>query len=825
MLKWQPVCGENRKQFMLRSYFLTAIRNLSKNKLNASINIIGLAVAFTCSILLFLMVHYEFSFDRFQAKSDRLFQVYNLAHEENGDTKGDVLSYPVVPAFKTEVPGVVRATAISRAGSDVSYKGIETVQRITTVDADFFRMFSFPVVSGNSADPLGSLNSVVLSQSAATAIFGKEDPLGKTIKTKIEGVWSDLVVSAVLQDPPSNSTIQYAVLARVELMPDYARNKDNWNSQNHQVFVELAPGVKQEVAESGMRRRKGPVSAGDERIMKTQGYRKDANGEFVSTRLAPLPSLHFDSALGGRNGSNKTYLYTLLLISVVVMVIACFNFVNLNVARSFTRAKEVGIRKTIGAGRRQIFIQLWAESFLLFAFALVIALIASAFLIRPFNALFTEKLSLGTLFQPGMVAVALLGMAAISFLAGGYPAALVARFKTVEVLKGKVSVKRSSMLRSGLITIQFIISGALICGTLVINRQFQHLRTAPLGLDQESVISIPVKRPENTQRYAERMRLELASQPQVLGVTASSVNIGIGEDKNTSRSVISFTYNGKGMSSVELVVDYDFFKVMGIKPLAGRVFDRAFPADTSTASQNVVVTETMAKEFNAKDVAGLSMHSDTSSPGWNIIGVIPDFHLYTMNEELRPITLMMGNSTDIMAYILVKVRTSNPRAAMQLVQSTFHELEPDNTTAPSWVTENTARWYAKEERLSSIFSTAAYIAMFLSCLGLFAMVTLIVEQRRKEIGVRKVLGASISSVTGLLAKDFVALVLVAFLISTPISWYFLDKWLQNFVYRTELSWWIFPLAGLVTLLIALLTVGIQTVRAALANPVMALRSE
>jgi len=198
---------------MLRSYFLTAIRNLSKNKLNASINIIGLAVAFTCSILLFLMVHYEFSFDRFQAKSDRLFQVYNLAHEENGDTKGDVLSYPVVPAFKTEVPGVVRATAISRAGSDVSYKGIETVQRITTVDADFFRMFSFPVVSGNSADPLGSLNSVVLSQSAATAIFGKEDPLGKTIKTKIEGVWSDLVVSAVLQDPPSNSTIQYAVLA------------------------------------------------------------------------------------------------------------------------------------------------------------------------------------------------------------------------------------------------------------------------------------------------------------------------------------------------------------------------------------------------------------------------------------------------------------------------------------------------------------------------------------------------------------------------------------------------------------------------------------
>jgi putative ABC transport system permease protein len=810
---------------MLRSYLITAVRNLLKNKLNASINVIGLAVAFTCSILLFLMVHYEFSFDHFQQKADRLFQVYSLAHEEKGDEKSDPMSYPVAPVFKAEVPGIVRATATLSAGSDISYKGNEVVQRITVVDSDFFRMFSFPVVAGNAVNSLGSLNSVVVSQTAATAIFGKEDPLGKTIKVKIAGVWSDLVVSAVLQDPPTNSTIQYRVLVRIELMPDYARNKDNWNSRNHQVFVELAPGVTQAVAEAGIRRRNKPMTADDEQQKKTQGYRKDANGEYISTRLAPLLSLHFDSALGGRNGSNKTYLYTLVLIAVVVMVIACFNFVNLNVARSFTRAKEVGIRKTIGAGRRQIFIQLWAESLLLFALALVIALIASGFLLTPFNTLFTEKLSLGTLLQPGIIGVALLGMAVISFLAGGYPAALVSRFKTVEVLKGKVSVKRSSMLRSGLITIQFIISGALICGTLVINRQFQHLRTAPLGLDQESVISIPVKRPENTRRYAERLRLELASQPQVLGVTASSVNIGIGEDKGTSRSVISFTYNGKGMSSVELVVDYDFFKVMGIKPLAGRVFDRAFPADTSTASQNVVVTETMAKEFNVRDVAGLSMHSDTSSPGWNVIGVIPDFHLYTMNEELRPISLMMANSTDIMAYILVKVRTSNPRAAMQLVQAAFHELEPDNTTAASWVTENTARWYAKEERLSSIFFTASYIAMLLSCLGLFAMVTLIVEQRRKEIGVRKVLGASIPSVTGLLAKDFLALVLVAFLISTPISWYFLDQWLNNFVYRTSLSWWIFPLAGLVTLLIALLTVGIQTVRAALANPVRALRSE
>jgi len=807
---------------MLRSYFLTAFRNLLKNKLNATINIIGLAVAFTCSILLFLMVQYEFSFDKFQKNGDRLYQLYHLAHEEAGDTKGSAMSYPVVTAYKAEVPGIVKATAVMAGGKDISYKDREVRQSIRTVDKDFLDMFTFPVARGNAVDPLAELNDVVITQTAAKAIFGKEDPMGKTIKAKLGGVWKDLAVTAVLRDPPTNSSIQFGALARIELMPDYPDNKGNWNSQNHDVFVQLAPGVTPDQVEANIRRRNKPLTAADELQEKTRGYRKDANGEYTATRLAPLSTLHFDETLGGRNATNKTYLYTLLLIAVVVMVIACFNFINLNVARSFTRAKEVGIRKTIGAGRRQIFVQLWMESIVLFTAALGVALAASAALLEPFNALFTEKLTLRTLFQPSIIGSALLGAALISFLAGGYPADLVARFKTVEVLKGKVSVRRSSLLRSGLITAQFVIAGALICSTIVIYRQFQHLRTAPLGMDQESVISIPVKRPENTRKYAERLRLQLASQPQVLGVSATSVNIGLGEDGSISKSMIGFSYNGKGMTSMELMVDYDFFQVMGIRPLAGRVFGRDYATDTS--GNNVVVTEAMARQFPGKQVAGLSMKGDTSSPGWNIIGVVPDFHLYSMNEEMRPITIMMGKN-DPLSYILVKVRTANQRAAMQLVQTAFHQLEPDNEMAASWATENTARWYAKEQRLSSIFFTAAAVAIVLSCLGLFAIVTLIMAQRQKEVGVRKVLGASIGSLAALLSRDFVRLVVVAFLIATPISWYFLHQWLQDFVYRTELSWWIFPLAGGVTLLIALVTVGIQTLRAALANPVESLRSE
>ncbi len=329
---------------------------------------------------------------------------------------------------------------------------------VVTVDKDFFDLFSFPVIAGNGGNPLEGLNSAVITQSGAKALCGTEDPIGKTIKAKIEGVWTDLVVTAVVQDPPTNSTLRFGMLARIELMPSYTANKNNWDNQNHEVFALLSPGVAPEQVEANIRRRNKPMKADDDLQMKTQGYRKDANGEYVSTRLAPFSSLHFDAQLGSRSATNKIYLYTLLLIAVVVMVIACFNFINLNVARSFTRAKEVGIRKTIGAGRVQIFVQLWIESFLLFAVALVIALAAAALLLEPFNVLFTEKLTMKTLFRPEIVGVALLGMAVISFLAGGYPADIVARFKTVEVLKGKVSMRRSSMLRSGLITIQFVIS-------------------------------------------------------------------------------------------------------------------------------------------------------------------------------------------------------------------------------------------------------------------------------------------------------------------------------------------------------------------------------
>jgi putative ABC transport system permease protein len=809
---------------MFRNYFVTAWRNLVKNKLNASINIIGLSVAFICSILLFLTVYFEFSYDAFHKNIANLYRVYNVSHAPEGDEFGTSLAYPAAPAFKRDVQGIAKATRYMSGGVGIRYKSKEVDKSVMLVDNDFFSMFSFPVLSGNAASPLSGTGDVVLSKSTADAVFGQENPIGKVVKIKIGGDWKDLVVSAVVADFPDNSSLRYDMFARIEINGSYAQNKDNWSAQNHTVFVQLAPGATLQQVEGGLRMEVKKYNLADENMMKGQGYHKDANGDMYAFKLVPFAGLHFNNQVGYGFTVSRQYLYTLVLIAIIVLVIACFNFINLNVARAFTRAREVGVRKTIGAGKKQIFLQLWTESFLLCTVALILALFVTSGLLTPFNKMFTEKLHLSTLLQLPVVLSVIGGMLLVSLLAGGYPAWLVAKFKVVEVLKGKVSVNRSVYLRNGLITFQFVMASVLICSTFVIYQQFQHLRNAPLGFEQESVISIPIKNSENSNQYIRQLRLKLLSQPQVLSVTGSSANIGIGEDGSQSTSAIGFDYNGKPIFTHVLTVDYDYLKTVGIKLLAGRDFSRSFTADTAASTNNVVITESMAKEFGVKNALGLSFLSDSALPRWNIIGIIPDFHLYSMHEKIVPITFQM-NKNNSLGYLLVKVKTNNPIQTLENIKDVYSTIEPGNTTKASFLSENTRRWYEKEAKLSSIFFSSAAVAILLSCLGLFAIVSLVMKQRRKEIGVRKVLGASLAEITTLLSKDFLILVLVAFLIATPVAWYFLNKWLQDFTYKINIAWWIFPAAGVATLIIALFTISVQTIKASLDNPVNALRSE
>ena len=810
---------------MIKNYLLTAWRNLVRHKLNASILVVGLTVAFTCCILLFLMVRYEFSYDRWHAKTDRLYEAYERFEGPDGERRRESFAYPAARTMKAEVPSIVHTTSFMAAGGAIRYKGKEVYQRLMLVDSDFFSMFSFAVLAGNSVSPLAGMDKVVINQTIAAALFGKDEAVGRHVQVKISGEWKSLTIAAVLRDVPANSSLQFGMLARLEIHKDYPTHKDDWGDSHHRVYVELAPGATMRQAEAGLREMVHRHNLSDSDFLKSEGFLRDRYGDYLSMGLLPLAEVHFDGALGGRSSIDKAYLYTMMLIALIVMVIACFNFVNLNVARSFTRAREVGVRKTIGAGRRDIYLQLWMESLILFLIALILALIASGLMLHPFNDLFTEKLRLASLLDPAVLGIVAGATVLISFLAGGYPGLLVSRFHVVDVLKGKVSMRRNSFLRRGLITFQFIMAAALICSTFVIFRQFEHLRSASLGFEQESVISIPVQNAEKVQQDIRQMRLLLASRPQILAVSASSVNIGIGEDQARSKWTQGFFFNGKGMTTTRLTVGYDFLKVMGIKPLAGRDFSSAYPSDTATDVENVLINQSMARQLGIKDAAGMSFYPDSSEPKWNIIGIVPDFHLYSLYESAGPMTISMVKPGRPLNYILVKVRADNPTAAMRLVQAAFRKLEPDNPVNGSFLTENVQRWYEKEQRLADIFFSAAVIAILLSCLGLFAIVALMMEQRRKEIGIRKVLGASTHSVAGMLSREFLGLVGVAFLIAIPISWYFLHRWLDNFLYKTSIAWWIFPLAGVAVLGIAMATVGLQTMRAAAVSPVEALRSE
>lgn len=807
---------------MFRNYFTIAWRNIIKNKLHGGINILGLSVAFICSILLLVNVNYEFSFDNFHANKDRLFKVYNYVNGPEGEEHSTSMSYPARTLMKNEVPAVEYTSRYMNGGNGVSYNSNEYQLSVNLVDEDFFKMFSFPIEKGMNNNPLADLGNVVISKNAAKVIFNNVDPIGKTLKVKVNNKWKDFVISAVISDAPKNSTLQFEVLVRTENRDDYAEGKDSWGFQHHNVYVKLKDNFTQAQTEKQIFNAMQKYVARDVADLKRQGAKPNAKGEIYTMRLLSFNDMHFDTELGGGNTVSKTYLITLIIISFFVLAIACFNFINLNVARAFTRAREVGVRKCLGAGTKQIFLQLWGESILLCAVSLVIGITGVILLIPYFNELFAGKIELDFLYQPAIVVAILFGVLMVSLIAGGYPALLMVKLSTVNILKGKVSIKKPGLFRNALIVVQFSIACLLICCTLVIYYQFEHLRNAPLGFAKENIISIPIYKYENSRTYLSKMRIQLAKEPSIVSLSGSSVNIGIGKDNSQSKWSTGFEYNGKAIMSTIIGVDFDYFKTLGIKIAEGRDFSPSYSGDTSN---NVIVTQSMAKQFQEKSNVGITYHSgDSTKPATTIVGVVPDVRMYSMYEEAEPLSFFISESMPL-SYLYVKTNSTNPRQAMELVEKTFKRVAPEETFQGTFMDENVGRWYEKEKKLANLFFIAAGIAITLSCLGLFAIALLIIEQRTKEIGIRKVLGATVFGITSLLSKEFLKLVFIAVCLAIPTAWYIMNNWLQDFTYRITLNWWLFAFAGCASVIIAILTVSIHSIKAALSSPIKSIRTE
>ncbi len=805
---------------MFKNYLKIAFRNIWKSKGYAFINIVGLSVAFCVSVFLFLTSYFQLTFDDFHEDGDRIYQTYFFSNNPEKVEKSGSMPFPITPALKSEFPEIEAVARIVNSSDVVEYKGKFFDKQVKFTEPDFLKIFSFPFVKGNRESALADLSSIVITENMAKAVFANEDPIGQFLQLGLAESKKQYIVTGVLADVPENSTIRFDAFVRSENYRGYQGEKDAWDSHSHQVYLKLGANTSQATFEQRLRPFARKYFAGNIAALKKQGAKADERGDLFALRLQKLKNIHFDTDIAGGGGAApKALVYALMGIAFFILLIACINFINLNVARSFIRAREVGVRKSLGALKNQLFVQIWGEAAVICFAGFLVGIVLAILLLPTFNATFQAKLSLDFMLQPDKVVLILGLFVLVTMLAGGYPAWQMSKFNAVEVLKGKVTMKKPGILRNTLIVTQFSLSSLLICCTIIAVQQVNHLRSQPLGFQKEEVISIPVGNKINGKQAMQRIRNVLASDPNVLAISGSGVNLGLGLDRSTSRSVMGFTYKEKEISTDWLGVDYDYLKTLNITLLGGREFDPAYPADSS---DRVIITESMAKMIGEADPVGKYFQTDTAGAKIQIIGLIPDFNLYSAKNDKKPITIYLNNTP---GYIFVRVTPQSLSKSMDKLKTVWKEITPESEFQGSFTDENTNNWYKEEQRLSNVFSLASGIAIVLSCLGLFAVALIVIEQRTKEIGVRKVLGASIPNLVFVLSQDFVKLVVIAILIASPLAWFFMQKWLDNYPYRIEISPLVFVGVGMSAIFVAVATVSFQSIKAALMNPVESLKSE
>jgi putative ABC transport system permease protein len=804
---------------MFKNYIKIALRNLWKSKGYAVINIVGLAVAFCVSVFLFLTAYFALSYDNFHADKDRIYEPYFFANDPERADRTSSMPFPITPALKAEYPDIEAVARVVNGSDVVEYKGKYLDKNIKFTEPDFFRIFSFPFSQGSAQTALQDLSSIVITEHMAKAVFGEEDPMGKRIQLGLQENRKEYVVSGVLANFPENSSLQFDAFIRSENVGGYQQQKDQWDAFSHNIFLKLKPGIDKLAFEKKLKSFTAKYFAETITKLKKKGAKPDERGDLYALRLQKLEDVHFNREISG--GKEGSLIYALMGIGLFILLIACINFINLNVARSFIRAREVGVRKSLGALKRQLFFQIWGEAGVVCFLGFLSGVVLAILLLPAFNAAFRSKLTLEYIFEPDKIAMLIGLFLFVTLVAGGYPALQMSKFNAVEVLKGKVSLKKPGILRNSLIVAQFALSSLLICCTIIAVQQVDHLRKQPLGFQKEEVISIPVGRKVDGQTALRRMRNRLADDPNIVSITGSGVNLGMGLDRSSSRSSIGFTFKEREVETDWLHISYDYLKTLNIKLIDGREFNPAYPTDSMG---RVIITESMAKAIGEKNPVGKYFQTDTAGIKHQIIGVVPDFNLYSSKTDKKPITMYLSH-TDGIGYIFVRVTPQGLASSMEKLKSVWKEITPESEFIGSFIDENTNAWYKEEERLSQIFSLASAVAVILSCLGLFAVALIVMEQRTKEIGVRKVLGASIASLVFVLSKDFVKLVLIAILIATPAAWYLMQLWLDNYPYRIEISPLVFVGVGVVAVLVAVATVSFQSIKAALMNPVKSLRSE
>jgi putative ABC transport system permease protein len=804
---------------MIRNYFKIALRNMLRNKAFSAINIVGLALGVAACILILQYVAFELSYDNFHQNGSEIYRVQQDRYNEGKlSTQWAAGAYAVGNSFKDAFPEVRDYVKLLGRGNSLLDYGDRSikVEKYYLASSSFFTMFSYPLILGNPKTALAETNTIVLSESVSKRLFGNENPLGKTVRGNKR---RPLKVTGVYQDMPANTHLKAEMLVSYATFLTDVKPSDPetaWQWDGCLTYIQLRPGTDPKALEAKFPALVDKFSGADHKKYKSAAV----------YLLQPLRDIHLYSHLmmeAEPNGDGNT-VYLLLGIAFFIVVIAWVNYINLATARAVNRAKEVGVRKAVGSLRGQLIGQFMTESILLNGFAVILALILVALALPKFNEISGQQLSFALLgsrmFWLPLVALFLMG----AFLSGLYPAFVLSGFKPIAVLKGKVMATREGVaLRKTLVVFQFAASLFLLVGTLAVFQQIRYMRAQSLGIniDQTLVINPPIVADDSTyMRQLAAFKDELLRKSSIKAIAASTVVPGQASDWNAGGIRLKGTDEGQGKQYRVIGVDYDFLKTYDLKLIAGRNFSKEFGSDPKAVVFNKMAIQQLGFS-NPEDAIGKEI--DFWGETFTVVGVTDNFHQQSLRDAYEPLILRL--IPDLRGYFSVKLTGGEASSAVAGIREEWNKFFPGNPFEYEYLDDRFNAQYKADQRFGQVFGIFTGLAILVACLGLFGLASFTTAQRTKEIGIRKVLGSSVFSIVEMLYREFVVLVVVSFVIATPLAWFSVRQWLDGYAFKTNIQWWLFLIPFAVVLAIALLTVSFQSIKAALANPVTSLRSE
>ncbi|WP_342088651.1 ABC transporter permease [Dyadobacter sp. OTU695] len=789
---------------MIRNYFKIALRNLLKSKTFSAINVLGLALGMACSLMIMLWIRDERAVDAFHANKDQLYRIY-MREYFSGKVQGVIWTPgPLAEELKKSVPEIEMSTPFSWTIQQTFSVGSKIHKKATNwASGDFFKMFSYKLLQGTPEAALRDRGSIAISRDMAEAFFGSpEAAIGKAIRYDNR---KEMTVSAVFENVGANSSLKFDCLMTWDAYVDDNGWATNWSNTDPLTFFKLRKDADPAKVEAKMRQLLDKTNRDGGKPYKTQLAMQPFHEYYLNSNIK-------DAKM---DGGRIEYVQLFGFVAVFILLIACINFMNLATARSSRRAKEVGVRKVIGAMRSMLAGQFMGEALLIAGLSAALAVVLVALLLPAFNSLTSKQMALPWS-EPLFWGVIAGLLAATGLLAGSYPAFFLSSLNPVRILKGALKSDSSSVwVRQGLVVFQFGLSVILIVGMIVIYRQVGFVQNKNLGFDRENLVYFPIEG-ELFNKF-ELLKEQLTQVPgikQVSHMTATPASNGNGADGITwpggdPNNQVRFTPVGVG---------YDFTKTMNLQMADGRDFSKAFPTDSS----GVIVNETAVKVMGLKDPVGREINWGKTKV--RIVGVLKDFHFQSLHTAIRPLIAYLG-AREPQGSVVVRIQAGKTPETLAAMERICKKLNPNVPFTYAFTDQEYARQYQSEQVVGKLAGYFASLAIFISCMGLFGLAAFTAEQRTKEIGVRKVLGASIAGIVGLLSRDFLKLVVMAIVLASPVAWYIMQQWLQGFAYQIDIEWWMFALAGIIAVLIAVFTISFQSIRAAMVNPVRSLRSE